>query len=242
MKWLFLALICLLESNAARAGREQLEIAFSSKKESLELLWAVSMNQLDVHSLENEMHAEHWDQIKEPSKQVKEVAALFVKTDDKEIDLINFNMGDKTSVPLYFNTSSHQQIIGRFHTHPFEYSSLSDLPFSPRDFVDLYTFNKNLQLQDGYFSLIKSGTKYFAMIVVDSRKALDYFSNQELMAKSDGKTLFDFLYKKFYSLNRGKSIQEIQINSLRHIMGSYSESGIELLEIDGLSHEWTLLN
>jgi hypothetical protein len=242
MKASIIILLCIVGFyDAAFAHRNNLEKAFTAKMGTLELMWKISMNRVELHSLDGELHADHWDHVAAPSKTVKEVAGLFVSTDEKT-DLINFNMGDKTSVSLYFNTLPEQKIIGRFHTHPYEYESLGDLPFSPRDFVDLYLFNRKLQLQEGYFSLIKSGKKYFAMVVVDADKARSFFAEQEQLAKAQNKSLFDYLYKKFYSINHGRSIQEIQLNSLRHIMGSYTECGVELLEADESSPVWTLLN
>lgn len=233
-----LVLIMGLFSFETHAGLEE---AFPQKEAAFERLWEVSMNKLEVAELEGELHADHWDSIRPKTKSVREVAALVVKNlDTNEIKLRNMNMGEKSSGALYFNTNKNEVILGRFHTHPYEYESLKNLPFSPRDLVDLYTFNPKTQLKNDFFTLIKSGEKYFAMVIEDQERAVNYFKAQTELAKNDQKTIFDFLYKKFYSINKGSSIQEIQLNSLLLITDRTSTSGIGLFEIT--EGNWKKLN
>lgn len=227
----FIALLLLSLASLGLAQTSPLSEVLEKKHEFLNDLWSVSMNQKDVTELSGEISAENWDQIRPKSKSVKEVAALIVQDISGEIVLRNMNMGDKSSGALYFDIGPGETILGRFHTHPYEYASLSDMPFSPRDLVDLYMNNRDLQLKPNYFSLIRSGEKSFAFVITNPEVALTYYRTQEQLGKEQGKTLFDYLYKKFYSINRGSSIQDIQVNSLLLILGSSEASGIELLEI-----------
>lgn len=214
---------------------------FSQKEALFERLWDVSMNKVDISELDGELSADQWQTIKPKSKSIKEVAALIVRNiDTNEITLKNMSMGDKSSGTIYFGVKNNEEIIGRFHTHPFDYPSLSNLPFSPRDVVDLYTYNPKIQIKNDYFSVIKSGTKFFAMVIEDEALALSYFKSQEENAKINNKTIFDFMYKKFYSINKGSSIQEIQLNSLLLITEKSNVSGIGLFERE--NGNWKKLN
>jgi hypothetical protein len=222
-------------------ARANFEEVFDLKATSFERLWQVSMNKLDVTDLDGELSESNWNSIRPKTKTVRETAALIVRNiETNEIKLKNMSMGDKSSGTIYFGVDKNEVILGRFHTHPFEYPSLQNLPFSPRDVVDLYTYNPKVQLKDGYFSLIKSGEKYFALIIENEELAISYFKQQEELAKKSQKTIFDFLYKKFYSINKGSSIQEIQLNSLLLITEKAENSGIGLFESE--NGNWKKLN
>lgn len=90
--------------------------------------------------------------------------------------------------------------------------------------------NKSMHKQ-GYFALIKSEPSYFAMEVLDPTKLSEYEVEQKRLADVSGLSVFDYVYKKSYSINRGQSIQEIQMNSLSLIMSDPEVSGIKLWKI-----------
>lgn len=235
---IFSTVVILLSSSMVMGQTQNLEDVLNEKYEAFEALWNVSMNKVTIDSLEGELEHSRWQNTQTSSKTVKETGAVIIRHDKTgEIRLINLSVGGKSDVSLYLGNPAGTTIIGKFHTHPYEYDSLKDLPFSPRDFVDLYSFQRNLQLKNGYFSLIKSGRKYFALVVEDDEIALRFFRGQEKLARDQSNTLFDYLYKKFYSVNKGSSIQEIQLNSLLHIMNQSITSGIALYEfsIKGLT-------
>ncbi len=193
-----------------------------------EVLWDVSMKKLDVATLAQYDH-QAVDLTLGVLRSIRETAALIVRNND-QIILRNITIGSESSVSIPFGLKPGDEWLGDFHTHPYKYESLSDLPFSPRDFLGLLE-TKNMH-KIGYVKLIKSGAKYFALEVRDPDKVKEYYQAQKLLADGQGQYLFDYLYKKFYSINRGQSIQEIQKNSLRLIMGSESESGIRFIELD----------
>lgn len=219
------------------ASQAQLEESFEAKRDSFEKLWNVSMNRTEVEELTGEIHADRWDLIRPKNNSIKEVAALIVRSDEtREIHLININMGTKAAGTISFSKPPGYTVLGRFHTHPYEYESLKNMPFSTRDLVDLYISRNKAKMFDGFFSLIKSGEKYYALVIEDVEMAMNAFKEKEALAKTERKTLFDYMYKKFYEVKKGSSIQEVQMNSLISI----TVPGIAIYEtIDG---DWRRLN
>lgn len=145
------------------------------------------------------------------------------------IQLRNVTLGSATSISISYQLETGDEWLGDFHTHPFEYESINDLPFSPRDFVNLMQ-NKKMH-KAGYFALIKSGPSFYAMEILNPVKLAAYEDEQKRLATESGLSVFDYVYKKFYSINRGRSIQEIQWNSLQLIMGDPEVSGVKLWKI-----------
>ena len=145
------------------------------------------------------------------------------------IQLRNVTLGSASSISISYQLESGDEWLGDFHTHPYDYESINDLPFSPRDFVNLMQ-NKKM-LRAGYFALIKSGPSFFAMEIIDPAKLQAFETEQKRLASESGLSIFDYVYKKFYSINRGQSIQEIQMNSLQLIMGDPAVSGVKLWKI-----------
>ena len=160
--------------------------------------------------------------------QKREYGGIIVKNEDSYL-LENITKGSSNSLSVYYGHSTEVTLAGEFHTHPYKYESLKNMPFSPRDFYNLHGYQNGSHIVQDYMSLIKAGEVYYAMVVEDVLQARAFWKNQDEIAKSKSKTTFDYLYKKYYSKNTGNDIIDIQINSLIYIMKG---SGIKLYKIE----------
>lgn len=226
MKSLFVLLSLIISTPLWAVSPQILEV-LDATKDDLEVLWDVSMKRANVSSLTQFDHGQ-FDLSLGVLKKIRETGAIIVRNNGV-IQLRNVTLGSASSIGISYQLKSGDEWLADFHTHPYDYESINDLPFSPRDFVNLMQ-NKSMHKQ-GYFALIKSGPSYFAMEVLDPKKLSEYEVEQKRLANESGLSVFDYVYKKFYSINRGQSIQEIQMNSLTLIMGDPEVSGIKLWKI-----------
>lgn len=226
MKSLFFALSLIFTAPLWAQSPQILE-ALEATKDDLNVLWDVSMKRANVSALTQFDH-EQFDLSLGVLKKIRETGAIIVRNNGV-IQLRNVTLGSASSISISYQLESGDEWLGDFHTHPYDYESINDLPFSPRDFVNLMQ-NKKM-LRAGYFALIKSGPSFFAMEIIDPAKLQAFETEQKRLASESGLSIFDYVYKKFYSINRGQSIQEIQMNSLQLIMGDPAVSGVKLWKI-----------
>lgn len=226
MKSLLLALALTFSCPLWATSPQILEVLEATRND-LEVLWDVSMKRANVSALTQFDH-DQFDLSLGVLKKIRETGAIIVRNNGV-IQLRNVTLGSASSIGISYQLESGDEWLGDFHTHPYDYESINDLPFSPRDFVNLMQ-NKKMH-RAGYFALIKSGPSYFAMEILDPSKLAAYEAEQKRLATESGLSIFDYVYKKFYSINRGQSIQEIQMNSLKLIMGDPAVSGVMLWKI-----------
>ncbi len=149
--------------------------------------------------------------------------------ENNQIKVDNLFEGSSSSLAMEFSIKKNQKVIGEFHTHPYKYESLKNMPFSPRDFHNLYNYSNASHLVKDYISFIIAGDHSYAMVVEDPERALEFWKGEDRKAIEAGyEYTFDYLYKKYYSRNSGDEIIDIQINSLIYIMKG---SGIKLYRI-----------
>ena len=109
--------------------------------------------------------------------------------------------------------------IATIHTHQYSlaYGMLYNVAHSPQDIWNVRSKD------EGFMNLVQSGNRIFAIVVLDSKKAEEFFSgfNSKEQFVSEFYKIFDEELK-----NGVKSVAQRTSNSIRALIGTSDQSGI----------------
>lgn len=206
---------------------ETIDRLWTSVGKDAKLLYENSLGRISRSELPAELQTRfQGTQHESTTKKRHEIGGVLVHALNNEISLKALVEGNANGISISDGGFAPEVIAGQWHTHPWEYEQLKNMPFSPRDITNIYQYRNGETIRKGYVHLILSGEHSYSIEIIDPERAKQHFVEQEMLARADGKTIFDYLYKKFYSVNRGENMQEIQINSGKHILGGLSQTGM----------------
>jgi RHS repeat-associated protein len=194
---------------------------------------------LKVNAAANESANKAWkESFNEDKSKVNEVGFLLVQsttviklgtseTIKDEIVVRNYTISEHPdNINLNKTVNNGEKIVGDLHTHPYSLTEGSHLgiAFSPKDISNLRYSAKN-----DYVKLVESGTKRFALVITDEKKAEAFFKGK---SEKDFKKEWDACYD-----NLEGSMQENVKTAITSIIGT--DSGISFYQSDYIKEKFT---
>ncbi len=147
-----------------------------------------------------------------------------------EITAVNYKRGNFAGITLDYTVGSDETHKGDAHSHPYSKAegSQKGVSFSA---ADISTLGEKSN-KEGNFSIVESGTKRFALVVMDEEKSKEFFKNNN---RKDLQDKWNSNYNK--NVEAGQSFQDAVTNANKTILEGSGIGFFQTTDKDKLKFE-----